>query len=140
MAEATQAYHKRDLYSDAARILAESGAAGQVMTLARWHARKAVKRELYEQGIKLANVESREISLAADRYVEEHPEIIAVATESYRTLVATGRLKPPRRRKAVQHLRDLHNERSSDLQGLWLCRYRERNCALPLVAQRKSSA
>ena len=30
---------------------------GAVMTLARWHARQAVKRELYAQGIKLQTVE-----------------------------------------------------------------------------------
>ena len=70
-----------------------------IMTLARWHARKAVKQELYDRGIKLMDVESREISLAANRYIEEHPEIVAKACESYRGLVATGRLRPPRRRK-----------------------------------------
>jgi hypothetical protein len=53
------------------------------MTLARWQARQAVKRELYAQGIKLASVEAREITIAANRYVDEHPEIIAFATEQY---------------------------------------------------------
>ena len=35
---------------------------GAVMTLARYYARQAVKRELYAQGIKLAHVESCEIT------------------------------------------------------------------------------
>ena len=30
---------------------------GAVITLARWHARKEIKRQLYAQGIKLAHVE-----------------------------------------------------------------------------------
>ena len=72
---------------------------GAVMTLARWHAREAVKKELYAQGIKLAHVEASEISRAANRYVEDHPEIIAKAFESYSRLIATGRLRPPRKLK-----------------------------------------
>ena len=87
---------------------------GAVMTLARWHARKAVKRELYAQGIKLMHVEACEITRAANRYVEEHPEIIALASETYRSLVASGRLKPPRQKKPVQDFRHSHNERSAD--------------------------
>jgi hypothetical protein len=74
-----------------------------VMTLARWHATKAVKQELYAKGIKLQNVKACEITLAANRYVEDHPELIAFATEEYRSLVASGRLRPPRQRKTVQH-------------------------------------
>ena len=53
MAKAKEAYHKRDLYSD-----------GAVMTLARYHARETIKRELKAQGIKLASVESCEITRA----------------------------------------------------------------------------
>ena len=102
MAKAEQAYHKRDLYSDAARILAESGAAGQVMTLARYYAREAIKRELRAQGIKLYQVEASEITRAANQYVEDHPELIAFASERYRYLVESGRLRPPRRRKPNQ--------------------------------------
>ena len=39
---------------------------GAVITLARWHARQVIKRQLYAQGIKLAHVESREITIAAN--------------------------------------------------------------------------
>ena len=63
---------------------------GAVMTLARWYARQAVKRELYAQGIKLAHIEACEITRSANQYVEDHPEIIAFATERYRSLVASG--------------------------------------------------
>ena len=118
MAKANIPYHKRDLYSGVTtRILAEldKGAVdrcsvlpdpfhigglsmnGAVMTLARWHARQAVKRELYAQGIKLAHVESCEITRAANQYVEDHPEIIAFATEQYQDFVKRGILRPERK-------------------------------------------
>jgi hypothetical protein len=69
MTKANAVYHKRDLSSD-----------GAVMTLARYHARETIKRELKAQGIKLASVESCEITRAANRYIDDHPEIIAFAT------------------------------------------------------------
>jgi hypothetical protein len=73
------------------------------MTLARWQARQAVKRELYAQGIKLQSVESREITIAANKYIDEHPEIITFATEQYWDFVKRGILKPERKlRKAGQ--------------------------------------
>jgi hypothetical protein len=72
---------------------------GAVMTLARWHARREIKRQLYAQGIKLQSVERRETTLAANRYVDDHPEIITFATEEYHRLVASGRLRPPRQKK-----------------------------------------
>jgi len=76
---------------------------GAVMTLARWYATKAIKRQLYEQGIKLQHVESCEITKAANQYIEDHPEIIAFATERYRDFVKRGLLRAPRmRRKASQ--------------------------------------
>ena len=72
---------------------------GAVMTLARWHARQAIKRELQAQGVKLSHVEACEITIAANRYIDDHPEVIALASERYRSLVASGRLRPPRKRK-----------------------------------------
>ena len=73
------------------------------MTLARWYARQAVKRELYAQGIKLQSVESREITIAANKYIDDHPEVIALATERYWDFVKRGILKPERKlRKASQ--------------------------------------
>ena len=72
---------------------------GAVITLARWHAKKEIKRQLYAKDIKLAHVEACEITIAANKYIEDHPEIITFATEDYHRLVASGRLKPPRQKK-----------------------------------------
>ena len=72
---------------------------GAVMTLARYYARQAIKRELYGQGIKLQQVEACEITIAANQYIVDHPEIIALATQRYRSLVASGQLRPPRKPK-----------------------------------------
>ena len=53
--------------------------------------------------MKLAHVESREITIAANQYVEDHPEVIALATERYWDFVKRGVLKPQRKlRKASQ--------------------------------------
>ena len=59
---------------------------GADMTLARWQARQIIKRQ-YAQGIKLAHVESREITIAANRYIDEHPELITFATKQYHDLL-----------------------------------------------------
>jgi hypothetical protein len=72
---------------------------GAVFTIARYYARQAIKRELYGQGIKLSHVEGCEITRAANQYIEDHPEIIAFATERYRSFVESGRLKAPRNRR-----------------------------------------
>ena len=70
---------------------------GAVMTLARWYARQAVKRELYGQGIKLQQVEACEITRKANDYVDDHPEVIALAAQRYQDLVKRGILKPERK-------------------------------------------
>ena len=72
---------------------------GSEMVLARYYAREAVKRELYSQGIKLVHVEAGEITRAANVYLDNHPELIVKATEQYRCLVESGRLKAPRNRR-----------------------------------------
>jgi hypothetical protein len=72
---------------------------GAVMTIARYYAREAVKRELRSQAIKLQQVEASEITRAANQYIDDHPEIIAFATERYRDCVKRGYLKPPRNRR-----------------------------------------
>ena len=63
------------------------------------------------------HVEAGEITRAANQYIDKHPELITFATERYRSLVASGRLRPPRRKKLVQQLRDLHNVRSLSCKG-----------------------
>jgi hypothetical protein len=72
---------------------------GAVMTLARYHARQTIKRELLAQGLKLSHVEASEITRAAIVYLDNHPELIVKATEQYRYLVESGRLKAPRKRR-----------------------------------------
>jgi hypothetical protein len=76
---------------------------GAVFTLARWEAKQIIKRQLYAKGIKLAHVEACEITRAANQYVDDHPEVIALATERYWDFVKRGILKPERKpRKASQ--------------------------------------
>jgi hypothetical protein len=74
---------------------------GAVMTIARYPAREAVKAQLRAQGIKLIYVESCEPTRAANRYVEDHPEIISFATARYQDLVkiteGNGANERPRR-------------------------------------------
>jgi hypothetical protein len=53
---------------------------GAVMTIARYFAREAVKREMYAKGIKLREVEACEISRAAIVHLDNHPELITLAT------------------------------------------------------------
>jgi hypothetical protein len=72
---------------------------GAEFTIARYYARRAVKQELLAQGLKLSHVEAGEISRAANVYLDNHPELIVKATEQYRYLVESGRLKPPRNRR-----------------------------------------
>ena len=76
---------------------------GAVMTLARWHARQAIKRELYAKGIKLALLKAvRSPSLRIDTSTII-PRSSAFATEQYQDFVKRGLLKPERkRRKASQ--------------------------------------
>ena len=76
---------------------------GAVMTIARYHAREAVKQELRSRGIKLLQVEASEISRAAIQYIDDHPEIIEFATARYWDCVKRGIIKPPpSRRKPSQ--------------------------------------
>ena len=72
---------------------------GAVMAFAMYEARKAVKRELYNKGIKLHQVEACEISRRANQHIDDHPEIIAFAAERYQHLVERGHLKPTRTRR-----------------------------------------
>ena len=43
---------------------------------------------------KAGDVESREITIAANKYIDDHPEMITFATEHYRDFVKRGLLKP----------------------------------------------
>jgi hypothetical protein len=76
---------------------------GSEMTLARYYAKQAVKEQWRAAGLKLRHVEVSELSRAANVYLDNHPELIAIATERCRDFVKRGLLRPPRnRRKASQ--------------------------------------
>jgi hypothetical protein len=64
------------------------------MTLARYYAKQAVKEQRRAAGLKPQDFEFRELAQAADGYLSNHPELITFASERYRSLVATGRLRP----------------------------------------------
>jgi hypothetical protein len=54
-------------------------------------------------GVKLVHVEAGEITKAANKYIDDHPEIIAFASERYQDCVKRGLLRPPgNRRKPSQ--------------------------------------
>ena len=72
---------------------------GATMTLARYYAKQAVKEQLRAAGLKLHDFEASELARAANAYLDDHPELIAFASERYRSLVASGRLRHPRKPK-----------------------------------------
>ena len=72
---------------------------GAEFTIARYLARQAVKRELLGQGLKLSHVEASEITKAADQYIIDHPEVLALASERYQDCVKRGLLRPERKRR-----------------------------------------
>jgi hypothetical protein len=83
--------------------LEEASMNGATMTLARYYAKQAVKEQWRAAGLKLQNFEASELSRAANAHLDNHPELIAIATERYRDFVKRGLLQPPRnRRKASQ--------------------------------------
>jgi hypothetical protein len=51
----------------------------QIVVLARWMAKKAIKEKLWRQHVKLSSIPARDISLAAHSYLAEHPELYAEA-------------------------------------------------------------
>ena len=72
---------------------------GSEMTLARYYARQAVKEQWRAAGLKPQYIEAGELTREANAYLTNHPELIAFATERYRSFVESGRLKPPRNRR-----------------------------------------
>jgi hypothetical protein len=72
---------------------------GAEMTIARYYAREAVKRELYAQGIKLQQVENCEITRAANQYIVDHPEVLALASERYQDFVKRSRAQRQRNQR-----------------------------------------
>ena len=69
---------------------------GTIAVLARLAARKVVTRQLQAQGLKPTRYSAREITLMAEAYLRDHPELVASATAQYRRLVESGALPAPK--------------------------------------------
>ena len=90
MAEANQPYH---------RPLPSSYALAATMTLARYYAQRAVKSQFKAQGLKVAYMKRRDIVVAANKYLSEHPELI----ERARAWVVANIKTDAQRRKRSNH-------------------------------------
>jgi hypothetical protein len=92
-----------------------------IVVLARQRALREAKRQLHAQGFKPMYMPLPQIAAAADDYLAEHrAELIAEAKVIVDRWYAEGS-------SVVQNLEVLHKTRRLDLQGLSLCRNRERN-------------
>ena len=72
------------------------------MNGARYDACEILRKANHQEGAVCARhqacaVESCEITIAANQYVDDHPEIIAFATERYHDFVKRGVLRPERK-------------------------------------------
>jgi len=62
-----------------------------VFTLARWLARKAVKAEWRDQGLRLQSIEPGELNSAAAAYLEEHRGDLFAQARAYLERIAQKR-------------------------------------------------
>jgi hypothetical protein len=77
----------------------------KIITTVRWLAKKAIKKEWLARKTKLSHVDPKDLSQAADAYLEAHrAELIEKAKDL-----------------AVQILKVMHKSESPNLQGLPLC-------------------
>lgn len=68
-----------------------------IAVLARLAARKAVKRQLQAQGLKLTRFSARDIAILANDYLlANRAELYEAATAQYRRLVESGALPAPK--------------------------------------------
>jgi len=58
--------------------------------LAQLRARNAVKRELQKQGLKVSAYSARDISVWANVWLDEHPELIPEAIANARAMILRG--------------------------------------------------
>jgi hypothetical protein len=65
-----------------------------IATMAMYRARALVAQELKRHRIRLADTEPREIASWARVYLDEHPEVVAEATETVDLWEAQGRWGP----------------------------------------------
>ena len=109
---------------------------GGVVTIARLRARNAVKRQLRDRGLKVSHFSAKEISVLAEEYFAQHPELIneaAIVVERLRVEGYLGKRaqavrNPPRiTRPSVQISQVMHSAPRPEPQGLSLCKYLDRN-------------
>jgi hypothetical protein len=77
MAEAKQAYHNAEQTISEYRV---------GLTLARYRAKQIVKGDWLRKGHKLAEVSAADVVGWAEDYITAHPELLAEAVESVRTV------------------------------------------------------
>ena len=65
---------------------------GGVCTIAHQRARDAVKRQLRDKGLRVSHFSAKEISLLADEYFTQHPELINEAATRVERLRVEGYL------------------------------------------------
>ena len=65
---------------------------GGVVTIARLRARDVVKRQLRDRGLKVSHFSAKEISLLAEEYFTQHPELINEAATTVERLRVEGYL------------------------------------------------
>jgi hypothetical protein len=94
--------------AEANRILADAQLRARmgvaVITLARQRATTRVKEQFRAQGLKIADMSHREIAVAAEEYLAEHPELIAEAKPIVLRWFADG-VFGKRAARSVQNLR-----------------------------------
>ena len=81
MAEAKQSVYEAKL---------RASMIGGVCTIARLRARDAVKRQLRDRGLRISHFSAKEISLLAEEYFAQHPELINEAATQVERLRAEG--------------------------------------------------
>jgi hypothetical protein len=75
----------------------EDAMKGSEWTIARYHALQAVKQQWKDQGKRLPNF--HDLHREARDYLDNHPELIDLATERYQDCVKRGLLRPERKRR-----------------------------------------
>ena len=101
MEEATLSVHQA--WQRATTAPGAINAPATIMLMARHAARKAVTRELQAQYVKASYVPVRELVLAANAYLQEHPELFEQAAEMIRgdpSLRKSAELEERRRARA----------------------------------------
>ena len=104
---------------------------GGVLTIARRRATNAVKRQLRDRGLKVSHFSAKEISVLAEEYFAQHPELINEAATVVERLRVEGYLgkraqavrNPPRSpRPPCKSLQLMHSAPRAEPQGFSVCK------------------